>query len=100
MGPGFFSLGPFCWVLLMPEPVLIACERSGRVRDAFLSRGVYALSCDILPSDSPGPHIQADLKTILSTGREPRVWRLPPSPDRAALLSLTFQGVADAMASQ
>ena len=38
--------------------VLIACEYSGTVRDAFLKRGHDAWSCDILPTDVPGPHIQ------------------------------------------
>ena len=36
--------------------VLVACEYSGTVRDAFLSRGHDAISCDILPTESPGPH--------------------------------------------
>lgn len=40
--------------------VLVACEFSGRVRDAFLARGHDAWSCDLLPTDSPGPHIQGD----------------------------------------
>ena len=40
--------------------VLVACEYSGRVRDAFLARGHEAISCDLLPTDSPGPHYQGD----------------------------------------
>jgi hypothetical protein len=46
--------------------VLVACEFSGRVRDAFIKRGHNAVSCDILPSESKiGPHIQGDaIKTI------------------------------------
>jgi hypothetical protein len=40
--------------------VLVACEFSGVVRDAFLARGHDAVSCDLLPTDSPGPHIQGD----------------------------------------
>jgi len=46
--------------------VLIACEFSGRVRDAFLARGHDAWSCDLLPTDSPGPHIQDDVLKHLS----------------------------------
>ena len=38
----------------------VLCEFSGVVRDAFLRRGHDAVSCDILPTDSPGPHIQGD----------------------------------------
>ena len=41
--------------------VLVACEYSGRVRDAFLAKGHDAISCDLLPTDSPGPHYQGDV---------------------------------------
>lgn len=41
--------------------ILVGCERSGRVRDAFIARGHDAISCDIEPSDAPGPHIQGDV---------------------------------------
>lgn len=45
--------------------VLIACEYSGRVRDAFTKLGHHATSCDILESESPGNHYQGDIKDIL-----------------------------------
>ena len=45
--------------------ILVACEYSGRVRDAFIRRGHEAMSCDILPTDSPGPHYQGDVQNIL-----------------------------------
>ena len=45
--------------------VLIACEFSGRVRDAFIKKGHDAISCDLLPTESPGPHYQGDIKDIL-----------------------------------
>ncbi len=48
--------------------VLVACEFSGTVRDAFLKAGHYAVSCDILPSEKPGPHYQGDVKDIISQG--------------------------------
>lgn len=41
--------------------VLVACEFSGIVRDAFLARGHDAISCDLLPSERPGPHIRGDV---------------------------------------
>jgi site-specific DNA-cytosine methylase len=41
--------------------VLVACEYSGAVRDAFLARGHDAMSCDLLPTDVPGPHYQGDV---------------------------------------
>lgn len=178
--------------------VLIACEFSGVVRDAFIAAGHEAMSCDLLPTERPGPHYQGDLfdiaearwdliiahppctalcvsgnrhyagttervkssrfvrrvwrlpverlcvenpvgvlnsllpelprpqyvqpwqfghgetkKTGLWTrglprlqptdvvdGREQKVWKMPPSADRWKLRSTTYQGIADAMASQ
>lgn len=179
--------------------VLIACEYSGRVRDAFAKLGHFAMSCDLLPSDAPGLHYQGDvfdvidqgwdimiahppcthlavsgarhfaakqasgvqqealefvrrlldapvakialenpisiissrirkpdqiiqpwqfghgetkatcfwlkglpelLSTEIVSGREARVHRIPPSPDRWKLRSTTYQGIADAMAAQ
>lgn len=41
--------------------VLVACEFSGIVRDAFIARGHDAMSCDLLPTESPGPHYQGDM---------------------------------------
>lgn len=177
--------------------ILVACEYSGRVRDAFNRGGGHdAVSCDLLPSDSPGPHYQGDVRDLLGEhwdamiafppctyiacsgarwhsgtvrqqaaldfvqllmsadiprmaienpvgaistrirkpdqiiqpwqfghgetkttclwlkklpklqstsiveGREPRVHRMPQSKDRWKLRSLTYQGIADAMADQ
>jgi hypothetical protein len=45
--------------------VLVACEKSGRVRDAFRARGHDAWSCDLQPSDTPGPHFQCDARDVL-----------------------------------
>jgi len=45
--------------------VLVACEYSGRVRDAFIRRGHDAISCDLLPAEKPGPHIQGDVSEVL-----------------------------------
>ena len=45
--------------------VLIACEYSGTVRDAFIAAGHDAMSCDLLPTDVPGPHYQGDIYDIL-----------------------------------
>jgi site-specific DNA-cytosine methylase len=179
--------------------VLVACEYSGAVRDAFIANGHDAMSCDLLPTDAPGPHYQGDMfdlelsafdlliafppcthlavsgarwfpakradgrqqaaldfvrrimaapveriaienpVSIISTeirkpdqtiqpwqfghgevkrtclwlknlplltptnivdGREPRVWKLPPGPDRWKERSKTFPGIAAAMADQ
>ena len=49
--------------------VLIACEYSGRVRDAFAKRGHTAVSCDMLPSESPhGWHVQGNVLALLDKG--------------------------------
>ena len=179
--------------------VLVACEYSGTVRDAFVARGHDALSCDLLPTDKPGAHYKGDIRNVLDypwdlmiahppcthiavsgarhfpakredgrqqdaidffmmlvnanipliaienpvsimstvyrkpdqiiqpwqfghgetkatclwlkglpkliptnvvEGRENRIHRMPPSPDRWKLRSKTFQGIADAMAAQ
>jgi hypothetical protein len=44
---------------------LIACEESGVVRDAFIRGGHEAMSCDLLPTRSPGPHYQGDVRDVL-----------------------------------
>jgi site-specific DNA-cytosine methylase len=177
--------------------VLIACEFSGTVRDAFIAKGHDAMSCDLLPTDKPGPHYQGDVFDVINDGwdlmiahppcthlavsgarwfkdkvteqaealdfvrklmnadigricienpvsiissrirkpdqtiqpwqfghgetkrtclwlkglpklvptdivdgRDQRIWKLPPSPDRWKIRSATFQGIADAMANQ
>lgn len=48
--------------------VLVACEYSGTVRDAFIAQGHDAWSCDLLPTDKPGPHYQSPVQTILGQG--------------------------------
>ena len=48
--------------------VLVACEYSGRVRDAFIGKGHIAMSCDLLPSDKPGLHYQGDVFDIIDQG--------------------------------
>lgn len=64
--------------------VLIACEFSGTVRDAFAQRGHDAWSCDLLPTEKPGNHIQIDLIQLWNTFHE---WDLiiahPPCTDLA-----------------
>lgn len=48
--------------------VLVACEFSGTVRDAFIARGHDAMSCDLLPSETSGPHYKGDVRDILGDG--------------------------------
>ena len=49
--------------------VLVACEFSGIVRDAFIADGHWAMSCDLLPSERPGPHWQGDVLALLADER-------------------------------
>ncbi len=49
--------------------VLIACEFSGVVRDAFTRAGWDAVSCDLLPSETPGNHYQGDVRDLLNNPR-------------------------------
>jgi len=46
--------------------VLIACEFSGIVRDAFLAQGCIAVSCDLLPCERPGPHVIGDCRKLIN----------------------------------
>lgn len=48
--------------------VLVACEFSGIVRDAFIAKGHRAISCDFLPTESPGPHYQRNVLDLLHYG--------------------------------
>jgi site-specific DNA-cytosine methylase len=57
--------------------VLVGCEFSGVVRDAFLKRGHDALSCDLLPSDSSGPHYQGDVRNIIKDGWDLAIFHPP-----------------------
>lgn len=65
--------------------VLIACEESGRVRDAFRARGHDAVSLDVLPTSSPGPHREEQLTPeILAEGWD-LIVGFPPCTDLSAI---------------
>ena len=51
-----------------PVRVLVACEFSGIVRDAFIERGHDAVSVDLLPTERPGPHIVGDVREVVLDG--------------------------------
>ena len=53
-----------------PRKAIIGCEYSGTVRDAFTNAGWLAMSCDILPTESNGPHYQGDIIDLLDSGHE------------------------------
>lgn len=60
--------------------ILIACEFTGTVRDAFLAKGHDAISCDLEASERPGPHIQGDVRDVLY---QAGIWSLPSLPAQA-----------------
>ena len=54
--------------LVRPLRVLVACEFSGTVRDAFCARGHDAWSCDLLETENPGQHLRCDVRDVLGDG--------------------------------
>ena len=60
--------------------VLIGGEYSGRVRDAFIACGHDAMSCDLLPTERPGPHYQGDVRDVLDYPWDIAVFH-PPCTD-------------------
>jgi hypothetical protein len=66
--------------------VLVACEYSGRVRDAFAAKGHAAVSCDLLQTETPGTHIQGDVLNWIDP-EDGKIWDMmvafPPCTDIA-----------------
>ena len=52
-------------LVFKPLKILVACEYSGVVRDAFIRNGHDAMSCDFLPTETDGPHYQGDIRDLL-----------------------------------
>ena len=86
--------------------VLVACEYSGRVRDAFIKAGHDAMSCDLLPTDALGPHHMGDVNDVLNDGWDLMIAHPPCTylcssglhwnkkrPDRAAQTELALEFV-------
>ncbi len=69
-GVGLPAIGPAIQGKLAAKRlrVLVACEYSGAVRDAFTALGHYAMSCDLLPSETPGPHYQGSVFDVINDG--------------------------------
>lgn len=75
--------------------VLVACEYSGRVRDAFIRQGVDAMSCDLLPTDVPGPHYQGDVRDVIDDGWDLMVAHPPCTYLTVAGMHWTRRGLRD-----
>jgi hypothetical protein len=58
--------------------VLVACEFSGTVRDAFIAAGYDAISCDLLPTEAPGPHVVGDIRDVIDQVRPELMIAHPP----------------------
>lgn len=71
--------------------ILIACEFSGIVRDAFLARGHDAWSCDLLSTEREGPHIQGNVLDILDDGWDMMIAH-PPCTHLAVSGARWFKG--------
>lgn len=97
----------------MSPRIIIGCEVSGNVRDAFLARGFDCWSCDLRPSVRAGPHIIGDVRRVLRFGCWACAILFPPcqylaasglhwktrDPDRAALTEEALAFVADLFAA-
>jgi hypothetical protein len=57
--------------------ILVGCEESGIVRDALIAAGHDAVSCDLLPSRRPGPHLQCDVRDVLGYGWDAAIFFTP-----------------------
>lgn len=75
--------------------VLVACEYSGRVRDAFIASGHAAMSCDLLPTDAAGPHYQGDVMDIINDGWDLMVAHPPCTFLSVSGMHWTTRGLRD-----
>ena len=75
--------------------ILIACEYSGAVRDAFIAQGHEAMSCDLLPTDVPGPHYQGSVTDIMNDGWDLMVAHPPCTYLSVSGMHWTTRGLRD-----
>jgi hypothetical protein len=75
--------------------VLIACEYSGTVRDAFIELGHDAMSCDLLPTEMPGPHYQGSVIDILDQGWDLMIAHPPCTYLSVSGMHWTIRGFRD-----
>jgi hypothetical protein len=77
--------------------VLIACEFTGIVREAFRALGHDAWSCDLMPTEQPGPHLQGDVREVLGDGWDLMIAH-PPCTHLATSGARWFPGKEDLQA--
>ena len=80
--------------------ILVACEYSGVVRDAFIKRGHDAMSCDLLPTDAPGPHYQGDVFDIINDGWDLMIAHPPCTYLSVSGMHWTTRGLRDPQLSE
>lgn len=77
--------------------VLVACEFSGAVREAFRARGHEAMSCDLLPTERPGQHYQGNVSDVINDGWDLMIAH-PPCTHLAVSGARWFKGKAQEQA--
>ena len=75
--------------------VIIGCESSGTVRDAFIRAGHDAMSCDMLPTEKPGPHYQGDVRDVLGDGWDLLIGHPPCTYLSVSGMHWTTRGLRD-----
>ena len=75
--------------------VIIGCESSGTVRDAFIRAGHDAMSCDMLPTEKPGPHYQGDVRDVLGDGWDLLIGHPPCTYLSVSGMHWTTRGMRD-----
>ena len=75
--------------------ILIACEYSGTVRDAFIAKGHEAMSCDLLPTDVAGPHYQGNVMDIINDGWDLMIAHPPCTYLSVSGMHWTTRGLRD-----
>lgn len=75
--------------------VLVACEYSGTVRDAFRDLGHDAVSCDLLPTDAPGPHHKGDVSEVIYAGWDMMIAHPPCTYLSVSGMHWTKRGLRD-----
>lgn len=75
--------------------ILVAWEYSGAVRDAFIDQGHDAMSCDLLPTESPGPHYQGDVLDVLDDGWDLMIAHPPCTYLSVSGMHWTTRGMRD-----
>ena len=75
--------------------ILVACEYSGTVRDAFIANGHTAMSCDLLPTDKDGPQYQGDVFDIIDDGWDMMIAHPPCTYLSVSGMHWTTRGLRD-----